>query len=250
MILRLFTALFFLLSTPAMAKSGVVRAQDVTVKEILSGEIFSAENGATIHLSGIYVPPELTLEAEQWLKENVLGKSLSLWHDASHKNPPLNRYGRIYAYAQMPDGIYLESLMIEKGLAFALTQEGSKNIAPALLAAEEKARREKNGLWANSHFKILQADDPTSLPKGQFSIVEGIIHQATLKKNRLYLNFGTDWKTDFTLSLTPSAVRSSGKSVDDWRSLHVRARGWIENINGPLITVTHLEQIEILSNPR
>ena len=79
-------------------------------------------------------------------------------------------------------------------------------------------------------------------------------------RGRLYLNFGDDWRTDFTVTVAPGDARL----FDDdpvWAPLldaagglagladrRVRVRGWLGRYNGPEITLTHPEQIEFLDN--
>lgn len=234
--------------SPARAEEGLIRAENVAVAAILSPQSFSIENGQSVHLAGIYVPPSFSIKAESWLRDHISGKSLSLWHDDRQEKMPIDRYGQIIAYAQTPDGIFIQSQMIKEGLALVMTQEGSRNLSPALYDAEEISRKEKKGLWTEGAFGIFETTDQSLIPKGQFAVVEGVILQAMDKKDRLYLNFGADWKTDFTLSVAPSVVRlfrAEDKAPANWQGQRVRARGWVESINGPLITITHPEQIEI-----
>ena len=68
-------------------------------------------------------------------------------------------------------------------------------------------------------------------------------------KGRAYLNFGTDWKTDFTLVLDEDALRlfdAEGIAPENFEGRTVRARGWLESFNGPMIEITHPEQIEVI----
>ena len=68
-------------------------------------------------------------------------------------------------------------------------------------------------------------------------------------RNRSYVNFGDDWKTDFTLTMTSRVRRLFDRQGVDLEGLEgrlVRARGWIKSYNGPMIEISHPEQIEIL----
>jgi hypothetical protein len=69
-------------------------------------------------------------------------------------------------------------------------------------------------------------------------------------KGRAYMNFGTDWKSDFTLVLDADALRTfeaDGIGIETLQGRRVRARGWVEYFNGPMIEITHPEQIEVLA---
>ena len=73
---------------------------------------------------------------------------------------------------------------------------------------------------------------------------------ADIARGRGYLNFGADWKTDFTISLAPDAVRLFRKSGIDIAALEgqrIRIRGWLGVRNGPVIEATHPEQLERLA---
>ena len=65
----------------------------------------------------------------------------------------------------------------------------------------------------------------------------------------MYLNFGNDWKTDFTVTLGPMARRLFKKAGIEPLSLEgkrIRARGWLKKRNGPMIEASHPEQIEVI----
>ncbi len=66
---------------------------------------------------------------------------------------------------------------------------------------------------------------------------------------RSYLNFSADWRTDFTAVVGADARKLFEESGIDIISLSgrpVRVRGWVRSYNGPMISVTHPEQIEVL----
>jgi hypothetical protein len=66
---------------------------------------------------------------------------------------------------------------------------------------------------------------------------------------RIYLNFGNDWRSDFTISIDRKDVRAFAAAGIDLKGLagkRVRVRGWIEWRNGPMIAATHPEQLELL----
>jgi hypothetical protein len=67
-------------------------------------------------------------------------------------------------------------------------------------------------------------------------------------RDRAFLNFGPDYKTDFTIAIAKRDFRNFGRGFDPKRyaGQSVRVRGWVEAINGPNIDVTHPEQIEVL----
>jgi hypothetical protein len=83
-----------------------------------------------------------------------------------------------------------------------------------------------------------------------FTLVEGSVRRVAERGQRIYLNFGNDWRWDFTIIVPPAMTRTSGADLARLRSLtgsRVRVRGWIERRNGPAIEISNLREIEVLS---
>ncbi len=69
---------------------------------------------------------------------------------------------------------------------------------------------------------------------------------------RVYLNFGRRYKEDFTAVIDARALRLFSEARLDPLQLGgalVRVRGWIDLVDGPRISITHPEQIEVLAVP-
>ena len=80
-------------------------------------------------------------------------------------------------------------------------------------------------------------------------IVEGTVRAAASVRNTYYLNFGTDWKTDFTIGI-PSDIRRTmsahGIDLALFPGRRVRVHGWLESYNGPYIELFSPAWIEVL----
>lgn len=61
----------------------------------------------------------------------------------------LDKYGRTLAYLYLPDGTMLNRLLIEEGLAFVYRRFDFRE-KRSFLAAEKKARKQRNGIWSES----------------------------------------------------------------------------------------------------
>jgi micrococcal nuclease len=84
---------------------------------------------------------------------------------------------------------------------------------------------------------------------GSFQLVEGRVIDVATVRNRTYLNFGADWRRDFTISIAPKdrrRFRKSGVDPMSYKGQRIRVRGWLKSYNGSMIDVTHPEQFEIL----
>jgi micrococcal nuclease len=66
---------------------------------------------------------------------------------------------------------------------------------------------------------------------------------------RLYLNFTSDWRSDFTISVERKAVGAFAAAGMDLKTLagaRPRVRGFLAWRNSPMIEASHPEQIELL----
>ena len=79
--------------------------------------------------------------------------------------------------------------------------------------------------------------------------IEGRVLDAAVVRGRVYLNYGADWRSDFTVTLAPKvrrAFEAEGLDPEAYEGRTLRVRGWLKSFNGPMIEVTHPEQIELL----
>lgn len=161
----------------------------------------------------------------------------------------IDRYGRLLAQAFLDDGRWLQGEMLRAGLARVSTTVGSRARAAEMLALEAEARAARRGLWASPIYAVrspLEVRDDV----GAFAVVEGAVVGAHRVKKRIYLNFGADWRDDFTVTIDTASLPQFGASGLDPLSLagqRIRVRGWVERYNGPAIEATHPEQIEVLA---
>jgi len=61
-------------------------------------------------------------------------------------------------------------------------------------------------------------------------------------RGRVYLNFGDDYKSDFTATIPPDASSTFRRSKFDPLALEgkvIRVRGYLRDYNGPVIDLTH-----------
>ena len=74
---------------------------------------------------------------------------------------------------------------------------------------------------------------------------------ASTKNGRAYINFGADYKTDFTVTVERDDLKLFRQARFDVRKLagkHVRVRGWVELYNGPEMVVSTPAAIQILDD--
>jgi len=158
-----------------------------------------------------------------------------------------DRHGRI------PGDVVLdataESLsiaLLRRGLAFvdpAGMQEGCHR---ALFAAEAAAEEAGAGVWARGG-PILSADAADlEAHEGRYALVEGTVVSAEATRRTVYLNFGVDYRTDFTALARRRDVRRWEDRLLRLEGERVRVRGVLEAWHGGLIRIEHPAQVERL----
>lgn len=245
------------LPAPCVLEPGPVR----TVARVLDGETLVLDDGSGVRLIGALAPrardagaqagewpPET--QAMQTLSNLVLGKRIKLAFGGRQKD----RYGRFLAQVFLEvngRSEWVQGTMLAAGQARAYGVPESFACVRELLAHEAEARRKRLGLWSNGVYRPMPAEQPGSLLKqrGKFERVIGTVASVGKTKSTTYLNFGTDWKSDFTVRIGKAVLAANpefARTLDTLKSKTVVVRGWIGRRNGPLIDVADVSQIEIV----
>lgn len=264
----LFVAAYLVLcgvSGHAQTTGGLRSPQDLPVTRgdqivsVIDGDTIVLADGREVRFTGIQAPKlplnrpnfkawPLADEAKVVLESLVLGREVSLHVDGNGQD----RYRRILAHAVTSDGVWLQGEMIAQGLARVYTFLDNRRLGEALLEKEKAARADRLGIWQLPYYRVRTAD-PSVLEKdfGTFQLVEGQVSETARVRNWTYLNFGDDYRTDFTISVNRKDWRVFEEAGLDLLALEgktVRVRGWVRDFNGPLIEATHPEQLEVLSD--
>ncbi|HKI59822.1 MAG TPA: thermonuclease family protein [Mariprofundaceae bacterium] len=150
----------------------------VTVGKIYDGDTFKTTSGEKVRLLGINTPEvarndkpgqPLAEQATAELKQRIQGKTVRLAFDSERKD----RYARLLAHIYLRDGTWINSKMIELGLAHSYTFAPNFQQSSTLLERERIARSQKLGIWRTSRFKLLSASDVDKRHIGQFRVVSG-----------------------------------------------------------------------------
>lgn len=222
------------------------QAERVAVAEVIGAASLRLTDGRTVRLAGIAVPAAFAGAARDILVEMVAGKEVMLGNRGA--NP--DRYGRLATDVLLPDGRHAQGELLRRGLALVMTRKDERACVQALLTAESEARGRGAGLWADPDFAIARAENPATFgARNRFQIAEGEVFSVGRTATTVYLDFGRNWATDFTVTVSgPDAalLESEGLALNDLKGRRVRVRGWLTEQNGPMIVVDHREQIEVL----
>ena len=226
------------------------------VLEVISPLTMKLDNGDIVRLSSLhltdYTPDNagpFALTALKILKDMLEGQTVVIYQTKNKDLGRTNRMGHSLAHiARKSDGAWVQGILVGLGLTQVKTSQRNADMAAQLYALEQAARKSKDGIWAEDTVILNHTEAGEHL--NSFQIVEGKIESAALKKNRIYLNFGRNWRDDFTVSIAPEDKRVFNKaSINplDWNGKSVRVRGWVDDYNGPYIEIDHPEAIEILN---
>lgn len=148
--------------------------------------------------------------------------------------------------------IWVQAWLVEQGLARVYSLPETASCVRRLQMSEAAARAQARGLWADPAMAVIPAARTRTLlaRRAGFAIVEGRVRTTATRRAWTFVNFGDDWRGDFTVAVAAGDRRrfdGSPVRLDALTGAVVRVRGWIERWNGPVIKATHPEQFEILS---
>ena len=86
--------------------------------------------------------------------------------------------------------------------------------------------------------------------EGEFVIVRGVVSEVRRTRRGISINFGDDWKRDFTAYLSPLVSKTFENNVNLNSNLvgqQVKLRGFLDLYYGPSMRIDHLTQMEMLS---
>jgi len=241
-----------LAAAPTDAAVGPTR---VTVIAVIDGDTLALAGDHTLRLAGIIGPkptdrnPDAVALAEAArtaLSALATGREFTLTYGPQGQD----RHGRLLAHASDSVGNWLQGKMLALGLAMVMTDPDNRMHATDMLRIEAAARRSGRGLWASRHYGVVSAAEAHRLID-HFRIVDGTVISIARVRGRVYLNFGADWRDDFTVALDQRLWRAlvrdmAGATERPLEGRRLRVRGWLRSHNGPLIEATHLEQFELV----
>lgn len=250
------------MSTAQASDKPLLEGEIGMVQSIVDGDTLFLENGLKVRLSAMQAPklplgrPEvkawpLSTTAKKELEKLALGQEVQLYYGGLQRD----RYDRALAQVFLLDDagektIWLQEEMIRRGYGRVYTWPDTWQDSERLFAAEREARAAERGIWGRDFYKI-RTPEPNNLSQDMdsFQIVEGIIVSTAKVRDKMFLNFGADYRTDFTVFVTKEGQRRFKKAELDLMSLEgarVRVRGWVEIQNGPTMILDHAERLEIL----
>lgn len=245
------------LTLTALSASPAFAQKYIYVTSVFDGDTILLKGGTKVRLLAINTPEidystgkaePFAYQAKAELEKLIGNQPVRLELDVEKTD----RYGRTLAHVYTKNGTWLNKALVEKGLAHVYSFPKNTQHVSTLLKAEEKARKKKAGIWSKNEWRIFDATDYKYLePRvGKYTLVAGTITQASQVGDKIYLNFGKNYRQDFTIQiLNKNKVNFSEKEIEKIlksSGKQVMVRGRILPINGPLINVTHPQQLTFM----
>ena len=233
--------------------------------EVIDAVTLRLSDGLVIRLAGLIAPaaPLATpIDALSWAPEMAAKQALKdLTSDqtgleiaVADPKVPKDRYGRTVAHlvaTRNGQQIWIQGALLKSGHAQVSSRIGGATCLTEMLAIESEGRTAHVGLWAHPAHAVLDAANTEALKRhsGSFAIVEGTVSSVAQRAERTYVNFGTNWKWDFTATVPKAVLGTGAEAASKLAALkghRVRVRGWIELHNGPSLDVNELAELEDL----
>ena len=205
-------------------------------------------DGRRVQPQGIEIPEPA---GRAMLHELTAGKNLRLAVDPAMR---ADRYGRIPAHiftagnpgSEIPGGeIWVQEQLLAAGLAYACPFAGRDPLMPRLLHIERDARAAKRGIWQSPLMQPLAAGQAAAAI-GRYAFIRGKVTQAAKTRDKIYLNFGADWRRDFTVMIEkPDWKNFKDMDLLGLQGRTIIARGFLHQDNGPMLRAGDPGQIEV-----
>ncbi|MCI5060481.1 MAG: thermonuclease family protein [Alphaproteobacteria bacterium] len=228
------------------------------VDKVINALTISLKDGKIVRLSSLDIPdfsnsqdsPYADLAYKALTEMLPEGTEVILYQTRQAKKGRVNRMNHQLAHiVTKKSDMWIQGELLSAGLARVLIAPNAPEMAGEMLTLENQARQQQLSIWENnSPYQIFKAEPPEGIPQQGFVIVEGTVTKAANVRNNVYLNFGADWKSDFTIMVTPNLR----KKLAQKRGIHalslgrerLRVRGWVRDYNGPLIELDVAEHLE------
>jgi micrococcal nuclease len=232
-----------------------------TVTRISGPQSMHLDDGSELVLAGVVLPTRLDVNdalpawppqqaARRTLQDLLRGKSIALASPSKWPDRYARRRAQVF-FEKAGSRIWLQAYLVGLGQARVDVAALTRPCANDLLRLEAVARQAKRGLWRNAAYRIKSAHEPSQLLRyrSSFQIIEGTVAAVAQRRQRSYINFGSNQRRDFTVSfrskLAAETAQSSPK-IAELKGRKVRVRGWVTWRGGPFIEIRSMQQLEVL----
>lgn len=231
-------------------KDDLAAGETGRVASVQDGDTLTLDSGLKTHLAGIEAPHRgwpLAAEARAALEKAAQGRAAELRYGGERRLSNGAALAQVFVTSEGGRTIWLQEALVRDGYAFVHTRKTNSARAARLLALEAEARRDRRGVWADPFYAVRPAEQVGEVDR--FVLVEGVVRQVAPQAGRTYLNFGDDYRTDFTLVLNDADAPAftGDRAPAALVGQRIRVRGYVRERGGPMMRLDHPEQIEITS---
>ncbi len=211
-----------------------------TITKINTNNIFTLKDGREIQLAGILITENGAQHLQKLLHNNQV--QVHVFKKQFNDNLPL-----IVDIELFPN-FFLIAELLKSGNALMFPFAISPMDAEFLRKLEAMAAKKNIGIWNETQYSPIISADATTDYLGQYKIIRGIIIKHDEHKKTVYLNFGHDWRNDFTVR-SPKKLFAEIVKINHWgknlTGVEIICRGTLHNFYGPAIDLHHAGQCHI-----
>ncbi|MEM7616854.1 MAG: thermonuclease family protein [Pseudomonadota bacterium] len=241
------------------------------ITNIQSSALFTLANNENLVPADIVTPyylklPKFENDAVKYLKELLLRPNIFISVETDPENTR-NRHGALIGHIWIYDCLgtikinqckqigWLQQELITKGYALFYGYSNFYNYYPALQTVEKESKAQIYGMWQSDRMTVINANNVdnynSNYSNNKFQLFEGIITNISKNGNVTFINFGNDWKNDFTVMINAANKKYLKEyflfDFNQLKGRKVKIRGWVENYNGPMIKLSVPGQLQILN---
>lgn len=231
---------------------------NIEIREVIDGDTVRLGNGQLLRYIGVdtpevrirqsnkwvYKPQPFALEAKDFNKQLIEGKYVRVEFDIDK----YDSYGRLLGYVFL-DNIFVNAKLLEEGYAVLSTRPPNIKYVETFIELQKQARKEKKGLWGA--YEVVDSKEAYKFI-GQIRTVRGRVLSTYKSEKCVFLNFGQDWRKDFTVVIFNNSLKYfEDRGIDPvvfYKGKTIEVSGRIKEYNGPEIIVNFPEEITVESN--
>ena len=231
---------------------------NIKVLEVIDGDTIRLENQKLLRYIGIdtpeirirkgnnfiYSPQPFAEEAKEFNRKLVEGKKIRIEFDIEK----IDKYGRLLGYVFVKD-TFVNAKLLEEGYAVLYTNPPNLKYIELFKKLQKEAQTKKRGLWGA--YEVISSD-LAHLYINQIRTVKGVVLNSYKTEKCIFLNFGEDYKKDFTIVIFKDNFKYFYEKNIDPKTFYtgktVQITGKIIDYNGPEIIARTPEDIEVINS--
>ena len=199
--------------------------------------IIQLKDGRTANLAGIILVANGRKHLQKLLPQSPV--KIHILQKASAKFLPAQ------IEIELLPNFFLRHQLLQSGNALMFPFTTGAEDAKKLRASEIIARNKPTGIWRKKKYPALLTPADAAKNLGRYKIVRGKILKQETHKNITYLNFGKNWRDDFTVRAPEQKFNAIAKQngwATNLQNKIIECRGVLHEFYGAAIDLNHPAQ--------